>query len=372
MSVQTVSRRKLLKLTAYLGGGLAIGGIAAACVPQAQPPAPTAAATAAAGPSATPAPTIRPRETITIGIFGGPQEPAFRDHVQKPLEQEQNAEVVVSIGNAGSRRPKVLAEKGNPSMDLVGQSLADVHEFVIDGILMPTNPKVKNFADIEPWAVERGYTYGAFSVGLRYNHTKIDKPTSLEDLWNPKYKGHVAIPNLPRNAIGPVLMEMVARLGGKDYRDTESAWKRFAQLQPNLILQYASVNDLNSLWKQQDVWLAVDASFSAWQFQFGTKGESQFVVPKEGGALMGNTVAVTVGSKHVELAEIGVGYFLGEAFQKAIAESNYFIPTRKGVTLKPEVQGLLPSKQQLVTVPTLEIARKIAEWSDRWNREMRG
>lgn len=371
--VKSVTRRELLRLTGAVGGGLALGGVAAACAPTAAPAAASPVGTPAAGGSAArPAPTRRPRETITIGTFGGPQEPAFREHVQKPLEQEQNAEVVVVLGNGGSRRPKVIAEKGKPSMDVIGQSLADVHEFVTNGIVMPSNPKIPHFDEVESWATERAYCFGAFGVGIRYNPTKVDKPTSYADVWNPKYKGHVAIPSLPRNATGPVMFYMISKMEGGDVRNTENAWKKFAELKPNVVLQYASVNDMDSLWKQQDIWIAIDVSFSAWQFQYQQKGECAFVAPKEGMALMGNCAAITVGTQHQALAELAVGYFLSEPFQKAYAESNYFIPTRKSIQLKPEIQSLLPKKSDLITIPTLDVALKIPEWSDRWNRTMVG
>lgn len=362
--MRTMTKRQLIRMASALGGGLAIGGLAA-CSPQGQAPSASASSVGAAA-------TRRPREPLVIGIFGGTQEPMYRKYVAEPLDSEHNADVTLAIGTAGARRTKVLAEKGRPSMDVVGLSLADSHEFVANGTLMPSNPKVKHFDEVESWATERAYTYSAFAVGLRYNPKKIAKPTSFEDLWDPRYKGHVAIPNM-QVAIGPVFLTMISRMLGKDQNNTEDAWKKLKELKPNIILQYASDPDVNQLWIQQDIWLACSASFTSWQFQFNDKGEAAFVLPKEGGALMGNTVGITIGTKHQELAELAIGYFLSEPLQKALVETLYFLPTRKNMQgIKPEIQNLLPNPKDLLALPTLEIARKVPEWSDRWTREMIG
>lgn len=370
--MRSLTRRELIRATGIAGGMAAISGLAAACAPSQAPQGSSSAASpSAAAPLA--AATKRPAEALVIGIFGGTQEPLYRKYVVDPLKADHNGEATLAIGTAGARRTKVLAEKGRPSMDLVGLSIADTHEFVVQSVLLPSNPKVAHFDEVEPWATERGYTYAAFSVGLRYNPKKIDAPTSYADLWNPRYKGHVAIPNLAKNAIGPVFLTMISRMLGKDHSNTEDAWKKLQELKPNVVLQYASDPEVNQLWTQQDIWLAVSASFTSWQFQLNDKGEALFVTPKEGGALMGNTVGIPAGTQHQELAELAAGYFLAEPLQRALVEELYFLPTRKSMTgLKPEIQKLLPSPKDLVSLPTLEIARRVPEWSDRWTREMVG
>ncbi|MPZ24935.1 MAG: extracellular solute-binding protein [Micromonosporaceae bacterium] len=344
-------RRELLRLMGLAGGGIAIGSVAAAC--------------GSGGGSG--------GRDIVLGVYGGPQEPVYRTHVADRLEAEDDANVTLALGTGGERVSKVYAERNQPSLDVAMLAIWDAVKGVEDGVLEEPDPSVPNVDQIHDFAVNGGYVASAFNLGLRYNPAKIDRPTSFEDLWNPEYAGHVAVPDPGKNANGIAFIAMLAQMYANDDLDNvDPVWDRLTALRDGLVLQYSSENDTNSLWDAQDIWIAVSSSSFAWQFKFEGSADVDFVTPTEGGALMGNVACIPVGANNPELARKAVGYMLDEPFQKEFAETHYFVPSREGVTVDAETQELLPDPSELVVLDYSTLARVRPDWSDRWTREMAG
>jgi putative spermidine/putrescine transport system substrate-binding protein len=311
--------------------------------------------------------------TVVLGVYGGPQEPVYRTHVADRLTEEDGADVTLSLGTGGERVSKVYAERGNPSLDVAMLAVWDAVKGVEDGVLEAPDPSVPNADQVYDFAKSGGYMASAFNLGLRYRPSKIDPPTSFESLWDPRYAGHVAVPDPGKNANGIAFISMLARMyANGDNQNIDPVWERLRALKDSLVLQYGSENDTNSLWDAQDIWLAVSSSSFAWQFKFGTDADVEFVTPDEGGALMGNVACIPKGANNPELARKAIGYMLDEPFQKEFAETHYFVPTRQNVSVSPETQELLPDPATLVTLEYGELAALRPEWADQWTREMSG
>lgn len=57
--------------------------------------------------------------TLVVGVWGGPQEDLIREYVVKQLEAETGAVVEMVLGGSSDRFARLIAEKDNPTMDVV-------------------------------------------------------------------------------------------------------------------------------------------------------------------------------------------------------------------------------------------------------------
>ncbi|MGH3757715.1 extracellular solute-binding protein [Actinophytocola sp.] len=352
-----LSRREVLRAAGLASGGLLFGGALAAC---------------GDGSSSGGSASAEPGKVV-LGVYGGPQQPVYENYVAKAM-RESGAEVTLVLATGGARINTIYAEKGQPSMDVAMLAVPDALTAVADGVVEKLDPKVPHADEIEDFAKEGGYMVSGFTLGLGYNPDKIDKPTSFEDLWNPDYKGHIAVPDPGKNANGTTFIAMLTKMyADGNYASNDKVWDKLKELRPNVVLQYSSENDVNELWEQQDIWLAVRSSAFTWQFQKAAPNvKVDFITPKEGAALMGNVATIPVGAPNADLARDAIGHMLDEPFQKEFAEDQFFLPTRKDITLSPDTQAKMPKVDEVQSLPWGEIGKTRAQWVDRWTREMSG
>lgn len=109
----------------------------------------------------------------------------------------RDLEMVYDIQTDSGLNTKTLASCGKPIYDLVQSVESNAAKAYVSGCLMDYDPaKVPNLADIP-----RAYTLGRYYAsavsllnGLVYNTKHVSRPTSWQDLMDPRYKGKVGVP----------------------------------------------------------------------------------------------------------------------------------------------------------------------------------
>ena len=157
--------------------------------------------------------------------------------------QKTGAKVVVAEGWTSASIAKVRAEKANPSTSVYLMDDIGVVTTGREGLLEPLDlSRLPNAVDVQPRFFIEGKGAGFFTyvTGLAYN-TELVKtpPTSWQELWDPKYKGKIAIP--PAGA-GPALhMAIIAAMvnGGSQY-NMAPAWDALKALKPNVAVMEQS------------------------------------------------------------------------------------------------------------------------------------
>ncbi|MFD0884224.1 spermidine/putrescine ABC transporter substrate-binding protein [Streptosporangium algeriense] len=134
-----------------------------------------------------------------------------------------------------------------------------------------------------PWTV--GLT------GIAYNPKYVDEVKSVEDLWNPKYKGKVGM---------MVDSEEIANFGlfslGIDPdKSTEADWRKAAerlqaQRDAGLVRKYYE-NDYVDALARGDVWITMAWSGDIFQ-QVAEGKDLKFVVPQEGGTIWTDNMCI--------------------------------------------------------------------------------
>lgn len=134
-----------------------------------------------------------------------------------------------------------------------------------------------------PWTV--GLT------GIAYNPKYVDKVTSIQDLWNPKYKGKVGMMLDTQEVANFGLFS----LGIDPDKSTEADWRKAGeklkeQRDAGLVRKYYE-NDYVDALVRGDVWITMAWSGDIFQ-QVAEGKDLKFVVPEEGGTIWTDNMCI--------------------------------------------------------------------------------
>ncbi len=178
-----------------------------------------------------------------------------------------------------------------------------------------------------------GPLIGVQAVGIAYNPKVITTPpTSWEDLWNPAYKGRVALMAMKNNhTIG--FMQKIAQMNGGSAENIEPAFEALKRLVPNLTGVVANAGALITLFQQGEVDIAPHDLNSVKLLQ--SKGvDIDWVMPKEGGfALTPMMSIVKSPTASVDLAAAYIDAAISKDVQTQMTETTYVLPTNKSVPI---------------------------------------
>lgn len=362
--------RSPLALGSIVSLGLAL--VLAACGPSASPnaaPATTGAAPAASSGAATAPSSSGPVEVVHATWANHPV--ILADAFAK-FERDTGIKVQPAVGTTGDRLTKLYAEKGNPSIDVAAVTPSDALRLLEAGVIDPPNPDLPNMKNLVPAAQHpAGYVSSLLAIGLGYN-PQHGTPTSWSDLWDPKYKGKVALSGWPGSP-ATVQLVMAARLNGGSDDNLDPGFAALQKLLPAKFFPQGP--SAEPFYVQGDVW--IHPAIHGAVLQMKDKGVPiDWVAPKEGAAADYNVLVIPKGVKNKAAAEKLVDFFLGPEVQIAYANGLYYAPVNRTVELPPEVAAkvhpTIEEQRNLQAIPWEKISAHESDLSDRWNREIAG
>ena len=231
---------------------------------------------------------------------------------------------------------KLQADKGSGAYDLVSPS-CDFAGYLVEAGLVESidttkmsqwsnlSGKLRGMMDVR----KDGAVYGLpFTWGpdyLIYNADIIkEEPKSWRILWDTKYKGKVSVPD---DIVNIYTTALVLGMDKTDksvpYNMTEAqlltAKAELAKLQPNVRKYWATAGELDNMFKNKEVALAL-----GWPLTVNTlKGEGmniKSVIPQEGATGWIDRLMVVKGSKNKELAELWLNYISQPENMAKVAE----------------------------------------------------
>ena len=142
-----------------------------------------------------------------------------------------------------------------------------------------------------------GNTYGmpwaSGSTGIAWNPKYIKDPiSSINDLWNPKYAGHVGM----MADIQEIGNFGLYKIGVAPEKSTPADWQKAAdalkaQKAAGIVRQYYDQSYINALAKG-DTWITMAWSGDIFQQNLSSGTDLQFVVPKEGGNIWTDNMTI--------------------------------------------------------------------------------
>lgn len=171
-----------------------------------------------------------------------------------------------------------------------------------------------------PWAIG--------STGIAWNPKYVKTPpTSINDLWDPKYKGHVGMMNDPQEIANFGLF----KLGINPETSTEADWKKAAgvlmqQKNAGIVRQYYDQSYIDAL-SNGDIWITMGWSGDIFQENLSSGTNLQFTVPKEGGTLWMDNFMIPKYAKNPVAAMELIDWYYQPRIAATLTEAiNYISP----------------------------------------------
>jgi putative spermidine/putrescine transport system substrate-binding protein len=315
-------------------------------------------------------------EDLVVATFGG----TFVDNSKKchaaAFEKATGASVKYVLGSSVQTAAKMRAAGARAEFDVAYMDSQIVKQVRAEGLLQPLEPaKIAHWNDLYDASRDKeGYWVSMMFAGtiITYNTNLVKSPpTSWADLWNPSFKGKLAIPDISGTS-GQQFLMAAARLNGGSIENIDPGFEAIKKLKPNVQMMYTQPDQIIPLFERGDIAVAVwytDRTGAA-----AAKGVPVAAAyPKEGAIGIVPTVAVPKASQKRDLAQKYITTLLSPEGQLCFAQTQFAGPSNKTVRLPADLAKLVPYGeivQRMYFPDTDLVARKFPEWSERWGREI--
>lgn len=256
--------------------------------------------------------------------------------------------IVDPTSGNGDRLNKLMAEKDAPTADvaLLTKSFAQVG--IEEGLFEPIDTNVvTSLGDLYDFAVDaNGYgpTYSVCRYGIMYDaaalkEKNLDAPTSYQDLFDDKYAGMVALPDMTSTA-GPYMLVAMAEAMGGSQEDVSAAMQLMQDKKDNIAIWYNASSDVVSAFTTGEACITVFMDINM-PGLIDAGLDMKWVDAEEGSFAAPATVNVVKGCKNPELAQLFVEYLISETTQNKIAEAMNEAPVNAKATMADDLKVYL-------------------------------
>ena len=201
-----------------------------------------------------------------------------------------------------------------------------------------------------PWAT--------YLTGIAYNIEKTGKELhSIEDIYDPAYKGHVSMLNQMRDTLALVFLGMGVDPEKATYADAQKAVAKIKKYANNGQIRQFFGNDYGAALSRGDIWVAFAWSGDVVQLQKDNPN-LRFMVPKQGLYRSDDNMTIPLKAPHRKAALAWMNYIYDPQVYAQIAAYIQYIPPVDGT--KPYVEKINPklAKNPLI-YPTDDMWKKM-------------
>lgn len=314
------------------------------------------------------APSFQGRTLVSSG-FGGSTMDIIADAVFKDFDAENGVTSTQMPMQSAAALARMIAEKGNPQIDMYQFSGGQELTATRDGLTQPIvgAPRMEKLpADMKD-PEGQWVSWAVIAEGLVYRTDKFSEPPkSYKDFFRPELKGHIAFPAIT-NGYGTDFLVMLARTFGGDEDNIDPGFEAMAKLKNETI--FAAASDIPTLFGQGDIWLMPYDTGNTFKNQ-NAGLPIAFSTPVEGSPAVKITACIAKGAANADVAAAAIDRMLSPEAQIKIAEGMRWTPTNPETALPAELAAHVPNVSQLATLDRVKINEYRAAWIDRWNREI--
>lgn len=252
------------------------------------------------------------------------------DAVIREFEREYGIRVIYNV-YSNNEELHARLRGGASGYDVIFPSDYMAEVLIAEGLLQPIpREAVPNLAYIDerfldlPFDPGNQYTvpYLWGSTGIGVNTRYVKEPVDSWDiLWDPKYRGRIAMLNDPREVFGVALKRLGYSANTRDLEALEKAKELLVEQKP-LVLTYDSDNT-EILLVSEEVWLAHGYSGDVLR-AMEDNPDITYVVPKEGGLLWMDVMAIPKTARNVDGALKFINFILRPDIHARLAEANQY------------------------------------------------
>jgi spermidine/putrescine-binding protein len=242
--------------------------------------------------------------------------------------------------------------------------------------------KLSHWKDINPDLAKQGefngkqywapWDWGFESMLVRKDLVKT-VPSSWADLWNPEYKGHIALYDSGESAHVITALALGLDPWNTTPAQDEQIKQKLLELMPNVLTVWSSQSDLDQQIASGDVWIAANAWNASYIKLLGDGVDVVYTDPKEGRAGYLCGFAIPTNSKNYDLALAMIDAYLAPDSQAYLAnEYAYGIVNDAAVSLvDPKMAEQLSLNDKDVIARTIFYKYISTEqrqsWTDMWS-----
>ena len=209
---------------------------------------------------------------------------------------------------------------------------------------------------------------------IAYNTERLkaaDLPKRWDDLADPKYKGRLILP-AANNVHSIMLMLKLAMQHGGGINDVDPGVTGLKDISKNVSTYFTSYDQNFNLLNSGQAWIAVTSTDRSID-QVLKGAPIRTFYPEQGTVFISNSIGVSKGTKHKEMAEAFLDFILSKEVQNGIADKLGLMPVRHDVDITPAVKAQLPQGKALANslMPDWsQITRNQAAWIERYTKEI--
>ncbi len=311
------------------------------------------------------------QDPLRISIWGGSWKDFVAENIGKRFTAETGVPVEYITGGTIDRLNKAKLSKSNPETDLIFTTSHVGWLYASDDLYERLDmAKIPNAKSLFPEAIISPFHIGTWSyvytIAYRPDLVPADiKFNSWADLWNPKLKGMIGLPDFDPSHI---IYAATLLSGGKGAKDWAMGQKKLLELKPNIKAFYSS--DATSQEKIGSGETPVQVLLSGNAYHMMSQGvKINLVVPKEGAVIGVDTVGINKGTKKLDLAYKFINIALDPAIQTLVANKQKMGPVSPLAKVDPAVAklpGMFTTakqwKDQALVIDHKQRAELLGEW----------
>jgi putative spermidine/putrescine transport system substrate-binding protein len=326
-----------------------------------------------------------PREITLLAFQTGGFREQYVAAVTEPFEREHPGVTVNFYGvrNSATELAVLRAHKEQDSPPPADVTVIDLSVAKIardEGLLEAIRPdRVPNGASLAPVGAELGWhglpvTYD--TLALVYDTRAVSPPpTSWTALWDPAYKGRVAIPAEGGGDIQAIALTIVAnRLAGNaDFLATVAPGvEQLVALAPS-VQTWEPKPDVYTLVANGSVAMGIGWNARSQLHVAQSQGRLGAVTPEEGTVAQVNVLGVVKGTRQRDLAEDFIDYALSPAVQARFSAAMHYAPTNTRTVLGAAESSRIPlldeaRRRRLIPVDWLQVGDARERMLEPWRR----
>ena len=311
------------------------------------------------------------KEPLRISVWGGSWRDFVADIIGKRFTAETGVPVEYVTGGTIDRLTKAQQSKDKPETDIIHTTSHVGWLYANSGLYEQLDmSKLANAKRLFPDAVISPFHLGLWSyvytIGVRPDLLPAGvKIESWADLWNPRLKGMIGLPDFDPSHI---IYASALLSGGKGAKDWAIGQKRLLDLRPNIRAHYT--NDATSQQMIGDGTTPIQVMLSGNAYHMMSQGvKLELLVPKEGAIIGVDTVGINKNSPRVDLAYRWINIALDPQVQTEISNRQRMGPTVTDTKIDQKVTALpgffttaAQWKSQAIVIDHKQRAELLGEW----------
>jgi putative spermidine/putrescine transport system substrate-binding protein len=312
------------------------------------------------------------QEKLVVQSWGGVTLEQLNKNVVAPFQKETGIQVEVRIQeNTFDGLTKLRAQKASPVIDVWNTSAVPAMIALDEGLDIPLDKAAISNSQYVPdnLFAPSCVAWEQYIFGLMYDKDAVPfKITKWMDLWDPRLKGKLAVPN-PANAEGKFVV-LLTWLSGADEAHSDGAFELAKKLKPNVASYYQAGSDRNRILATGEA--AVGAFGLVPEYLGLAKGNPQFlfVAPEPFVPVDANCLALVKSGKNTAAANRFINFALSKEIQEVEAASKIVLPVNRTAAIPAALKDYTPDASKFRYPDSAVVKEALPNWIERWNQEI--